>query len=127
MAQIHDFRQLRVYSAAFDAAAEVHTLTAGFPVDEKFGLTDQLRRATRSVCANLAEAWRRRRSAKHFVAKLSDADAEAAEATVWLDFALRFGYLQSNKHRELIDGYDHISRQLTIMIRTPDQWVRAEP
>ena len=127
MAQIHDFRQLRVYSAAFDAAAEVHTLTASFPVDERFGLTDQLRRATRSVCANLAEAWRRRRSAKHFVAKLSDADAEAAEVTVWLDFALRFGYLTPNKHGDLIDSYDHISRQLTIMIRTPDQWIRAEP
>ncbi len=127
MAQILDFRQLRVYAAAFDAAAEIHRLSATFPVAERYGLTDQLRRATRSVCANLAEAWRRRRSARHFVAKLSDADAEAAEATVWLDFALRFGYLQTNQHCNLIDSYDHISRQLTLMIRNPDQWVRSDP
>ncbi len=120
--RILDYRELRVYQEAFEAALSVHEVSAGFPVVERFGLTDQVRRASRSVCANLAEAWRRRRSSKHFVSKLSDSDAEAAEVGVWLDFALRFGYMSVEQHAKLNRIYDGVNRQLTVMIRFPEQW-----
>lgn len=123
MAAILDFRDLRVYKAAFEAALELHKVSAEFPVHQRYRLTDQLYRASTSVCANLAEAWRRRRSEKHFISKISDADAEAAEVTVWLDFALRLGYLSPEAHAHYRDRYDHIGRQLTLMIRAPEQWM----
>ncbi len=94
-----------------------------FPVEERYSLTDQIRRSSRSVCANIAEAWRRRRYPKSFVNKLNDADGEAAETIVWLDFALRFGYLSAEEHRELTETYDHICSQLTIMMAEPEKWI----
>lgn len=127
MAPILSFRELRVYVSAFETAVEILEMSKGFPAHERHGLVDQLRRSATSVCANLAEAWRRRRSARHFVSKLSDADAEAAEVAVWLDFALRLGYLTPEAHATYIDRYDHIGRQLTLMIRSPEQWVRPDP
>ena len=83
-------QELRVYQLAFESALEIYLLTRNFPADERYSLTDQIRRSSRSVCANVAEAWRKRRYPKSFVSKLSDADAEATETLVWLDFALRF-------------------------------------
>jgi len=74
------------------------------------------------VCANIAEAWRKRCYPKHFISKLSDADSEAAETIVWLEFTLRFGYLTAELHKELTDHCDHICRQLTIMMSNPEQW-----
>ena len=88
MAKIATHKDLRVYQAAFLAAMDIYKLSKSFPVEEKFSLTDQVRRSSRSVCANLAEAFRKRRYPKNFVSKLSDCEAEAAETHVWLDFAL---------------------------------------
>ena len=119
---VKDYRELRVYQLAFDTAVEIHELTKGFPSEEKYSLTDQMRRSSRSVCANIAEAWRKRRYPKHFVSKLSDADSEAAETQVWLEFSLRFGYIEQEKYEELIDHYDHICRQLSIMMSSPQKW-----
>lgn len=122
MATVKDFRELRVYQAAFAAAVNIQELTKHFPKDEKYSLIDQVRRSARSVNANLAEAWRKRRYPNHFVSKLSDADAEAAETLVWLDFALAFGYLNEPAYKELTKQYDQICAQLTVMMNQPEQW-----
>ncbi len=85
MSNIRHFRELRVYQNAMEAAMQVFELTKAFPVEEKYSMTDQMRRSSRSVCANLAEAWRKRRYKNAFVAKLSDAESEACETQVWVE------------------------------------------
>ncbi len=123
MTPVKSFRELRVYQLAFETAVEIYELTKRFPVEEKYSLTDQIRRSSRSVCANTAEAWRKRRYPNNFVSKLSDADMEAAETIVWLDFSLRFGYITPEKHAELSDRYDHIGGQLSLMMSEPRKWL----
>lgn len=96
MASIKSHRELRVYQMAMDVAMRVFELTKGFPAEERFSMVDQVRRSSRSVCANIAEAWRRRRYEAHFVSKLNDAECEAEETRVWLEFARRCaGLLQA--------------------------------
>ena len=95
-----------------------------WPAEEKYSLTDQMRRSSRSVCGNIAESWRRRRYPAHFVSKLCDSDAEAAETEVWLNFALQCNYLKKIEYNELHDNYDHICRMLTKMITNPHLWCR---
>jgi four helix bundle protein len=120
--KVADYKELRVYKLAFDSAMEVFELSRSWPSEEKYSLTDQIRRSSRSVCANMAEAWRKRRYEAAFVSKLTDSDGEAAESEVHLDFALRCGYLPSDKHAKLRDQYDHICRQLTKMIGDAASW-----
>ncbi len=117
-----DHRELRVYKLAFDSAVRIYEITKTFPVEERYSLTDQIRRSSRSVCANVAEAWRKRRYPKNFVSKLSDADGEATETLVWIDFALRLGYLSVEIHKELTEAYNHICSQLAIMMAQPEKW-----
>lgn len=117
-----DFRELRVYQSAFNLAIEIYNLSKKFPPEEKYSLTDQIRRSSRSVCANTAEAWRKRRYPNSFVSKLSDADAEAAETSVWLDFAREFGFISQEQFEKLADEYDHICSQLALMMEHPDKW-----
>ena len=119
---VKDHRELRVYQLAFESAVQIFEATKRFPAEERYSLTDQIRRSSRSVCANVAEAWRKRRYPKSFVSKLSDADAEATETIVWLEFALRFGYISDDAHRGLTDHYDHICGQLTLMMNEPHKW-----
>jgi four helix bundle protein len=116
-----DHRELRAYQLAFKSAIQIYEITQKFPTEERYSLTDQIRRSSRSVCANVAEAWRKRRYPKNFVSKLSDADAEATETLVWLDFALRFSYISVETHSELADHYDHICGQLSLMMAAPDK------
>jgi four helix bundle protein len=118
-----DHRELRVYQQAFEAAVRIHEITKSFPPEERYSHTDQIRRASRSVCANIAEAWRKRRYPNHFVSKLSDADSEAGETLVWLDFALRFGYITSEVHADLSEHYNQICAQLTVMMAEPRKWM----
>src|SRR5213595_3990822 len=106
MAKIQRHRDLEVYCKAFGVAMEIFTLSKKFPKEERYSLTDQIRRSSRSVCANMAEAWRKRRYEAAFVSKLSDSDGEAAETEVHLAFALRCGYLDLSAHAELTDHYD---------------------
>ncbi len=120
--KVADYKELRVYGLAFESAMEIFELTRRWPSEEKYSLVDQIRRSSRSVCANLAEAWRKRRYEGAFVVKLSDSDAEAAETKVHLDFALRCGYLSSDHHSKLKDQYDHICRQLTMMMDDAPSW-----
>ena len=119
---VADYKELRVFKLAFDSAMEIFELSRSWPAEEKFSLTDQIRRSSRSVCANIAEAWRKRRYTASFVSKLSDSDGEAAETEVHLDFALRCGYLHPERHASLRDQYDHICRQLTKMMADGDSW-----
>jgi len=116
------FRDLRVYQAAFTAAMRIFELSRTWPVEGRYSLTGEGRRSSRSVCGNIAEAWRKRRYPAHFVSKLSDADGEAAETQNWLDFALARGYLDAHAHEELGAAYDGISGGLVSMMSDPDAW-----
>ncbi len=119
---IRHFRELDVYKMAMEAAMQIFQLSKEFPTEERYALTDQIRRSSRSVCANIAEAWRKRRYASAFVSKLSDAEAEGAETEVWLEMAVRCGYLDSSKMAVLEQGYEHILGKLVNMMSHPDQW-----
>jgi len=115
-------QELEVYQLAFEAAIEIYKLSKTFPAEERYSLTDQIRRSSRSVAANIAEAFRKRRYEKAFIAKLSDAEGEAAETQVWLQFALKFGYLSNTDYDKLYEQYDFILGKLVIMIRNPNKW-----
>jgi len=120
--KVADYKELRVYKLAFDSAMEIFKLGRKWPSEEKYSLTDQIRRSSRSVCTNIAEAWRKRRYEAAFVSKLTDSDGEAAETEVHLDFALRCGYLPADQHARLRDHYDHICRQLRMMVDDASSW-----
>lgn len=114
---------LDVFKRAMDAAMEISTLTRSFPREERHSLVDQIRRSSRSVAANLAEAWHKRQYRPAFVAKLSDSEAEAAETLVWIEFARRCGYLDESVADKLDDQYDHIVAQLVRMRTRPEPWL----
>ena len=101
---------------------EIFALSKCFPKEETFSLTDQIRRSSRSVSGNLAEAWRKRRYEKAFVAKLSDAEGEAAETQVWLDYGLACQYIDEKEHDELFRKYNSILGMIVTMIINPDKW-----
>lgn len=120
---IQSYSELRVYQAAIDAAMEIFHLSKLFPTEEKYSLTDQMRRSSRSVCANIGEAWRKRRYKAAFIAKISDAETEACETQIWLEFALRCNYLGEEKVKDLNERYNHIISQLVLMINDADKWI----
>ncbi|MEM9506017.1 MAG: four helix bundle protein [Cyanobacteria bacterium P01_E01_bin.43] len=102
---IRQHQDLEVYKLAFEAAMEIFQLSKRFPVEERYSLSDQMRRSSRSVCANLAEAWRKRWYQAAFVAKLNDCEAEAAETQTWIAFAARCGYLAPEAAQRLHRAY----------------------
>src|ERR1700742_2340420 len=114
---------LDVYRQAFESSMALFELSKTFPADERYSLTDQVRRSSRSVCANLAEAWRKRRYGAAFISKLSDSEAEAAETQVWIEFAVKCGYLQRKRGAELYKRYDAILATLVGMINHPESWI----
>ena len=118
--RIGSVRELDVYKVAFEAAMEIFVVTKTFPVEEKYSMTDQMRRSSRSVCANLAEGWRKRRYKAVFVNKLSDSAQEAAETQTWLEFALRCNYLDQTVFNKLDEKYEHIFAMLNTMERKAD-------
>lgn len=97
MTNIRSYKELRVYQAAMDAAMRIFELTKTFPIEERFSMVDQMRRASRSVCTNISEGWRKRRYPAHFSSKFSDAETEAEETRVWLEFAWRCRYLSKTR------------------------------
>lgn len=101
---------------------QIYSLTKTFPLEEKYSMVDQIRRSSRSVCANIAEAWRKRRYPAHFVSKLSDSESEAEETRVWVELAFRCGYVKKEQADELDDLYDKILGQLVLMITAPEKW-----
>jgi four helix bundle protein len=117
---------LEVYQRAFDHAMRIFELSKSFPKEETYSLTDQIRRSSRSVCANLAEAWRKRRYEKAFISKLSDSEGEAAETQVWLAFAFRCGYMPRDDAKVLYEAYNQIIRTLVGMINHPETWIISD-
>lgn len=120
---LRSHHELEVYQIGFEAAMQIFELTKQFPMEERFSLTDQIRRSSRSVCANVAEAWRKRRYEGSFLVKLSDSEAEAAETQTWLEFAVKCSYLDTNTARELYQTYDNILGKLVNMINNPSPWL----
>ena len=118
------FKDLRVYQLAFKLAMEIFHLSKSFPHDEKYSLTDQIRRASRSVAANIAEGYRKKQYPKMFVSKMADSDGEAAETQVWLDFALECGYLPTETVQRLTADYEEVGRMLGAMIAHPEKFNR---
>jgi four helix bundle protein len=113
---------LDVYQKAFAAAMDIFELSKQFPKEEMYSLTDQMRRSSRSVCANIAEAWRNRRYEKMFISKLSIAESEAAETQVWLEFSVKCGYATRETSATLYHEYDAIISSLVGMIRHSSSW-----
>lgn len=120
--KIRSHRELDVYRMAFKAAMMIFELSKRFPKEETYSLTDQIRRASRSVCSNTAEAFRKRKYPKAFVAKLSDAESEAAETQTWLDFSLRCKYINKSDYKELDETYENIIGKLVNMSLHPEDW-----
>lgn len=116
-------QDLEVYQKGFEAAMQIFEMSKQFPQEETYSLTDQIRRSSRSVCANLAEAWRKRRYEAAFISKLSDSEAEAAETQTWLEFAVRCRYLDTEKGRALFRAYDEIIAMLVSLINNSQNWV----
>ena len=112
-----------VYKDAFALAGEVFRLSKSFPKEERYSLTDQIRRSSRSVCANIAEAWRKRRSEAFFVSTLNIAEGEAAETQVWLQFAVECEYTSAEVVRPLYLKYDEVLAQLVHLINNPGPWI----
>ena len=121
--KIRSHHELEVYRSTFDVAMVVFELSKHFPKEETYSLTDQVRRSSRSVCANLAEAWRKRRYQAAFISKLSDAEAEVAETQVWLEFAVRCGYVDRDQARTLYESYERALATIVGMITHPETWV----
>lgn len=115
-------RDLKVYQLAYKLAMEIFHLSKTFPREEIYSLTDQIRRSSRSVAANLAEGFRKRRYPNMLVNKLTDCDGEATETQVWLDFALDCGYLSKENHDRLIVGYEEAGKMLSGMIINPERF-----
>ena len=124
---IRHFRALDVYQNALATGLRVYELSKKFPVEERYALTDQIRRSSRSVCANIAEAWRKRRYEAAFVSKLSDAETEAAETQVHAEFAFHHGYLSREEFLKVDDAYEKIIGQLVKMIDQPQKWLIRQP
>jgi len=122
MVKIRSHKELNVWRNAMDAAMRIFEMTKDFPADEKFSLVDQIRRASRSVAANLAEAWRKRRYQAAFLAKLNDAESEATETQTWVEFASRCGYISGDTVKELDELYEQIIGQVVLMINQPEKW-----
>jgi four helix bundle protein len=122
MKKIKSHKDLEVYQMAYDAANRIFKLSKTFPKEELYSLTDQIRKSSRSVATNIAEAFRKRKYERAFVSKLSDAEAEAAETQVWLDFSLDCGYISIKEHEELYTTYDRILGMLVNMAMHPEHW-----
>jgi len=122
MEKIKTHKDLKVFALSFEAGMEVFEISKLFPKEEMYSLTDQIRRSSRSVSGNIAEAFRKRRYPKSFIVKLSDSEGEAAETQVWLDYALACNYLDKDRHVKLFDKYDHIIAMLVNMINKSENW-----
>ncbi len=116
------FRDLKVYQKAFELAMDVYQLSKAFPSEEKYSLTDQIRRSSRSVCSNIGEAYRKRKYPAHFVSKCTDADMENTETQVWFDFLLACKYIDDKTFKALNDKAEEVGRMINHMITNPDKY-----
>ena len=116
------FRDLIVYKKAFDLAMEIFEMTKSFPKEEKYSLIDQIRRSSRSVCANIGEGYRKRRYVAHFVAKTTDSDMENTETQVWLDFSWKCNYITEHIYKDKLTKSEEVGRLLQDMIKNPGKY-----
>jgi four helix bundle protein len=121
--KIDSFRDLRVFQNAMNTAMDIFQLTAEFPTEEQYALTDQLRQAARSVCSQISRAWRKRRFKTPFIAKLNDSEGQACETQVWIEFARQCKYLDDDTCERLNAAYEQIMGQLGKMISQADKWL----
>ena len=124
--RLNSAKDLEVYKRAFDLAMRIFELSKKFPVEERFALTGQIRRSSRSVCLNLREAWAKRRYEAHFVSKLTDCDGENSETDSSLDFALKCAYISTEQHRSLASSCEEVGRMLGSMIRNPSPFLTSD-
>lgn len=124
-AKILKHQDLVVYRKAFEASMRIFDLSTNFPKEEIYSLTDQIRRSSRSVSANIAEAWRKRKYSAAFAAKLNDAEGEAAETETWVEYAVRCDYLDREIAKEIYLEYEEIIAMLVSMRTNPEKWTLA--
>lgn len=117
-----NFKETTLFKKAFSVSMEIFEVSKAFPKEEKYSLTDQVRRSSRSVCANLAEAYRKRQYPAHFVSKLSDCDAENSETGVWIDFSLACNYITLEVHKTLIFKNEEVGRLLNHALKNPEKY-----
>lgn len=117
-----DFKDIVAYQKSFDLAMAIFEISKSFPKEEKYSLTDQIRRSSRSVPANIAESYRKRKYVKHFISKLTDSDAENSETSVWLDFAFEFNYISYETLIELNSKSIEVGKILNFMMQNPSKF-----
>lgn len=117
-----NFKETKVYQKAFSLAMDIFQISKSFPKEERYSLTDQIRRSSRSVCTNMAEAYRKRQYPAHFVSKISDCDAENSETGVWLDFALNCEYIKIELYKALTERNEEVGRLLYHMLNNPEKY-----
>jgi four helix bundle protein len=122
MGNYKDFKDLLAYQRAFEQGCDIYDVTLNFPKEEIYSLTDQIRRSSRSVCANLAEAYRKRDYHKHFLLKMTDCLGENSETLVWLDFALHCKYISLETHNQHIMINEEVGKLLSYMYNNPDKF-----
>jgi four helix bundle protein len=120
------YRDLKVYQLSYQLAMEIFKETKSFPMEEKYSLSDQIKRSSRSIPTNIAEAWKKRVYPKMFVSKIIDAAGEAGETEVWLDFAKDCCYLNRDNYESLMSGYDEVNRMLYAMADKPEKFVKSD-
>ncbi|HBY67688.1 MAG TPA: diversity-generating retroelement protein bAvd family protein [Flavobacteriaceae bacterium] len=113
------FKTLKAYQIGFDLAMEIFEISKSFPKEEKYSLTDQIRRSSRSVCANISEAYRKRKYEKHFISKLTDSDAETQ---TWLEFAQKCEYINLDTKKRLIEKSQEVGKLINFMIQNPGKF-----
>jgi four helix bundle protein len=117
-----DFRDLLAYKKGFELAMKIFQISKSFPPDERYSLTDQIRRSSRAICANIAESYRKRRYPAHFISKLSDSDTENSETQVWLDFAIACHYIDKETYETLVNLSNEVGRLLSYMMDNPEKF-----
>lgn len=122
--EYNGYRDLKAFQLAYKLSMDIFEITKSFPKEEKYSLVDQMRRSSRSIPANIAEAWKKRRYPKMFVSKIIDAAGEAGETEVWLNFSRDSGYLAESNYRVFINGYDEVNRMLYGMIDKQDKFCK---
>jgi four helix bundle protein len=120
---IRSYRDLDVYRMSMEACMQIFEISKAWPIEEKYSLIDQIRRSSRSVCANMGEAWRKRRYGAAFISKMSDSESEAAETQVWAEIAGRCGYIEETTHKDIDHKYELIIGKIVRMIDNPDSWL----
>ena len=117
------FKTLDVYKLAYKLAMEIYQLSKVFPMEEKYLLANQIRRSSRSMCANIGEGYRKRLYPRHFALKMTDAHGECSETLVWMDFARDCEYITTSKHKELLKQYNDVGKMLGSMIKNPEKFL----